>query len=244
MEKLKKYMTYVMPGLLVILLFFANAGTAAYGRESDGTIHIHLKSLGEDEGTKAGVTFYVFRVGMIDAKSGDPSFYSRYGIEGYPQTAAEVEEVTALLLEYIDEEPLLTGETDENGDLLFTGVEDGIYLVTTDLENAYGEIRPFLVHLPWYELIDGVMTETAYQVEVNPKAELPEWPLEEPEDPTPDDPPKPGDPGRGRPVRTGDESNPGDYWMIAGVSLLFIILGAVLKRKEGEPCEARATEKN
>jgi len=214
---------------LVLGLVMLSLAQPIHAEAAQGRITIHLKN---SEGTGiSGIEFQIFQVGVIS--DGQPEFYADFGIGVYPQTAEQIEEVVGILQRKITAAPLKTGVTDAKGVLEFNGAEEGVYFVMASPDNSYGEIMPFIVHLPYYEEVNGQMQGPGYQIEVEPKAEPKQGPGSVP----------PGDSqtsecptvriASSNPVKTGDTSRIGLYLCLM-VSSALLILGIIMKGRTRE----------
>lgn len=150
------------------------------GEEQTGTIEVSLKDMKSESSSRDKVEVNLYKVGAVDAH-GRPVFDETYEIDAYPQDTVSMDKAVQSLCKKVSKAPELSGMTDSEGIITFSGVEQGIYLVRIPEENPYGEVAPFLLHLPYYEEVNGVMEGPVYEVKIEPKASLNE--PEEPEKP-------------------------------------------------------------
>ncbi|MFV0364079.1 MAG: hypothetical protein ACK5LL_13500 [Suipraeoptans sp.] len=220
----------LMPLIIIMALLLCVQTTSIASDALEGSIYIHLKSLGENS-KRAGVGFAIYQVGELEDGI-TPVFYDEYGIEEYPQTAEDVEETIAKLLgELVEETPVTVGKTDEDGGLGFVGVKEGVYLIVPEFKKEYGRVQPFIIHMPYFEEKEDGKLSTSYDVEVTPKAEvIPPDEVPEEEIPPIVTPPKEGAPSM-NPIKTGDSYNLYIYIIIAAMSI-FAILIILFKRRE------------
>ena len=194
MRKRGRKMLLLAVFMMALVSLPARASEGGEGNSS-GSVRIHLKDLESAGSERSGVEFGLWRVGDVD-EYGTPKIWEQYGIGEYPQDSASMQEAADKLEGMAaDRQADLSGVTDQNGEVLFDRVAQGVYLICAAEGNPYGEISPFLVQLPYWEEVGGQMTGPIYQVEAEPKASP--YPPEEPDTEEPDV------------VKTGDTADPG-----------------------------------
>lgn len=223
-----------------VLLTF---GITAAAYAASGSIAVSLKDLDSSGSDRAGVEVQMYRVGDVDTDH-RPVLDARYGIGEYPQDGGTLDAAAAKIAGQITEPPARTGKTDAQGSIRFNRMEDGVYLITIPEDNHYGTVSPFLVQLPYYEEVNGVMEGPIYEVEAQPKASP--YEPEEPEKPVPPDKPvkpdrptkpdKPVKPQDGQPSRpaakTGDTNETAGYALMAGLAITGILYIRIRRRRE------------
>lgn len=249
MEKKRKqswFRRLLKPAVLCLLgaalLVHADVGVRA--AEPAGEIHLVLRDLKASGSVKEGVKVSLYQVGTV-SEHGKPEFYDRYPLGDYPQDGEALdhaaEQLTGLLNTPGGEEsPLAEGETDAAGELRFQRLEQGIYLVKVEEKNPYGNVKPFLVNLPYYEELGGKLEGPVYQVRTEPKAS----PYPAPEKPKHDDddedgehgetPPEPSPGSVPNPLqspRTGDETEILGWILGALAGAAGLTAVAVMRRK-------------
>ncbi|MDD3337249.1 MAG: hypothetical protein PHS82_00160 [Lachnospiraceae bacterium] len=184
-----------------------------------GEIQIKLKDLESAQSVQKDIEFQIYKVGTVN-EDGVPQLNPEFVIQAYPQTSEELDAAAKSVSEAVTGEALKVEKTDANGILSFMGLGDGVYLVKSQKENAYGEVAPFLVHIPYYEEVNHIMTGPNYTVTAEPKAS----PITE----------KPKDPQKKPVSPTGTQNTPvklstaktGDSTEVAGT--LFVMLCAAI----------------
>lgn len=138
---------------------------------SAGSITVNLKEL---ETPKSDVAFKVYKVGEWNGAEGQWTLVenlSDTGIIFADLVYASEWDAAAMKLSKQDTLETLSeisGMTDENGTLVFSNLELGIYLVVQNGESEYGIVSPFLAALPYSE--EGTLKT---ELTIEPKAELP-----------------------------------------------------------------------
>jgi len=194
-----------------------------------GTIQVTLKDLKSENSSRENVEVDIYRVGTVD-EHGKPEFDKVYGLGDYPQDTVSMEKAVESLNKKVTGEPDLSGKTDSQGIKSFSDVEPGIYLIRIKDHNSYGKVSPFLIHLPYYEELNGMMEGPFYEVKAEPKAspnkpEPPEEPKppkepETPEEKKPDPKVPDNTPVSGNAAKTGDMASVSMYLGMAAASLL------------------------
>lgn len=160
---------------IIIVMFLAvgffNSTSSTLAITEHGIIKIILEPLEEPQSKRGNTIFNLYRVGNV--VDGVPQIYKKYHISYYPQTAEDTKYVSHSILENLDATPILTGATDKNGELIFSNIDDGVYLLIAQHPNAYGDVTPTLLHLPYHEVVDDQVSDLLYQITVNPKAVYP-----------------------------------------------------------------------
>ena len=136
---------------------------------SAGTIQIMLEDLEVEGSRRNDIPVNLYRVGTVD-EEGNPLFDSGYGIKEMPEDGESMSELSEEIAGKLKEDTACTKRTDDSGTVRFEGLEEGIYLVMFPEENAYGEVDPFLVTIPYYELVEGKVEGPKYEVSAIPKA--------------------------------------------------------------------------
>lgn len=193
-ERRKKIrlLTCVLAVLLISLTGAYQVQAAQAGDEQTGTIEVALKDLKSESSSREKVRVDLYRVGTVDAH-GKPVFDEIYEIDSYPQDTVSADRAIEILCKKVSGKADLSGITDRHGGMTLSGVERGIYLVRIPEGNPYGKVTPFLVHLPYYEEVNGVMEGPMYEIKVEPKA-------------SPNEPEKPG--GGKKPSGGSSDSTP------------------------------------
>lgn len=147
---------------------------AADGAEGTGITpgEITVRLLEGTEGTvREGIRFFCTKVAEI--QNGDYVLMEEYrGSEvdlNEVNHAEELGEAAEMLAEYVKD----TGGTaeksdltDQRGEVHFTGLEPGVYLIRGEENPAYDVILPALAAVPTFHEVEGAML---YSVEVEPK---------------------------------------------------------------------------
>lgn len=134
-----------------------------------GSVRVALRDLGTGSSIREGVEFHLWKVGTVTEDS-VPVIDEAYGIPEYPGTGQEVEEALEQIQDLLQGEPEQTGRTGPDGVLSFEAVEPGVYLLEAGEENPYGVIAPALIHLPYWEEVQGELEGPVYEVTIEPKA--------------------------------------------------------------------------
>lgn len=186
-------------------------------------ITIKLKTH-ENLGSPAGVNFSFYKIGEIDESTGAPVFDQKYNITKKPKAAADIRDIIQQLKNTDKGSPVKTSVTSTEG-ILSVSLDTGIYYIEAEA-NAYGNIEPSLVWLPYYT-IDG--SGQSYNVELIPKAE-PEGEVM-PEEKYPEDERVLDEEAkvRGEEAKTGDFR---DYAGYIGIALLSILMVFLIVRRE------------
>lgn len=135
-----------------------------------GSISINLKDL---DSPKADVKFKAYEVGEWNGTTGSWELAeclkdTEISLNDLVYASEWDEAALVLSKQTADLETLVSvsGTTDANGNLTFSDVEWGMYLVVQDGESEYGIVTPFLATIPYME--DGVQKTS---LTVQPKAE-------------------------------------------------------------------------
>lgn len=202
---------------------------------ADCYIEVQLEDLKSPYSDWEGVTLGLYDIGEI-AETGEPSIDPVYGISEYPQTAETSQKAVLQIEKKLEGEPVMSRKTDAAGNLVFSGINRGVYLIRAEDSLEYGTITSSLVHLPYYETVDDEEKGPLFSVKVNPKALLPGKPTaplvtatSKPTvtiTPYPDTPGNYGgnnwgdssNPGKADGAKTGDESHAAGYGILLGIS--------------------------
>ena len=212
-------MTVVMAvAAFALVPFAAPAVPAASAADATGTLTVEARWGGGTGTALAGDTFSVARVASADLdESGAISAFHTldafiaHDADWRALSSSELNAAARRLDEHASRQGLyaMSGVTDGQGRVVFTGLETGLYLVArsgVDEANARYSCDPFLVAIP--EMLDGAPT---LQVTVEPKFSGGGTPTD-PETPNPGGTPDNGNPGTpGTPgTGGGDTATPGD----------------------------------
>mgnify|MGYP000766312489 CR=1 FL=1 len=154
----------------ICLLFFAARVYAA-----DGVIEVQLEDLKSQYSDREGVTLALYQVGEVSTY-GEPSIDELYGIASFPHSAEETQRAAEQIASRLKENPLVRQNTDAGGNLVFSSLENGVYLIRAEASEKYGKISPILAFLPYYEVVDGEKKGPLYTLTVQPKASKPDVP--------------------------------------------------------------------
>lgn len=181
--KQKKWKAKNRRGILALFLIAVllwNVQTPVFAAGNSGSIEIQLKDLGENS-KREGVSFELYQVGTWNAEKSSWSLTDALKETGITQeslknasdwdTAAK----TLSKSENLSSAEKKTGSTDSSGNLEFSDLKLGIYLLVPGNMQEYGNVSPVLLTVPY--TVNGV--EKA-DISIKPKAELPKDP-----DPTP-----------------------------------------------------------
>lgn len=159
------------PVILLLLLCMIKEPVYAAPGSTSGKITIELT---ENMGTKKGVAFKLYKVGTWVPPS--EQWKLEGGLTGSSlmqltnaSSSTDWKNAAESLAGEVKNSSLpetKSGKTSENGTLTFDSLEEGMYLVVQEGDNAYGTISPFLVALPYKQ------NETeSDEVTAKPKAE-------------------------------------------------------------------------
>lgn len=233
----------------ICLLFFTTRVYAV-----NGVIEIQLEDLKSQYSDREGVTLALYQVGEVSTY-GEPSIDELYGIAGFPHSAEETQRAAEQITAKLKGSPLAQKNTDAKGNLIFSSLENGVYLIRAESSEKYGKISPILAFLPYYEVVDGEKKGPLYTLTVQPKAskpDVPEPPTEsesesesEPESESESETeakPSGGSGGSGGSgssggsggsgVKTGDETNIAVYLMLFAAA--GVIMAALLMSRKGK----------
>ena len=195
---MKKFRIKTLKVIALLLSLMMLNGTPVAAAEV-GSIQLQMKSKEIDgviKGNVVGVEFYLYQIGTVSF-TGAPTYFREYDVSQCPETAAELEKLAGELAKREMGEPLQKQKTNENGDVTFEGLSDGIYFLSAVDNNPYGEIMPSIIHVPYYEEMNGQSKGPFHQVEIEPKGEPRDRIDVDPVDPKdPEEPAKPVDPGK------------------------------------------------
>lgn len=203
---------YMLLPLLVVL----SLAVPAYAQASSGSLT--LKAVSQTNGERlSGLRFSAYRV----AEYANGSYrmlpiYESSGVDLNLGTAALQKEAAEALDRYIAAHQIsetASGLTGSNGELVFSNLEFGVYLICAGPSADGGvpvESTPFLVMIPMTSS-DG--TELVYEITAEPKLTT-DIPVTPPVDP-PDDPDLP---------QTG-QGNATAVYMLTGLGALIILSG-------------------
>ena len=232
----------------------------ALGASENCSISVTLKEL-PSPSERAGLTGSLYRVGSV-TEDDRPILDARYQIRSYPTDGAGFQAAANAIRQRLkDEKPVMEQKADRGGRLSFPELERGIYLLTFPKENSYGRISPTLIHLPYYEVVNGSLTGPVYQAEVEPKAEplstatpVPTQTKTPGPTPTEKAEPKVTSPGGGsggyakggsgssahgtgiskKGAKTGDDSPVRTYVALSAAALAAILLLIIWRRRNGK----------
>lgn len=222
-KEMKRKLSCVAAAVLCVsgVLALAEARQVS-AAEQQGKVIITLKEMEAENSAREGVEFYLWKVGTA-SESEAPQFDEKWGISEYPRDSASLDEAAEQISDQIEETPERTGKTDGSGQLVFEDLEQGIYLIQVAEDNPYGKISPFLIWLPYWEEVDGELSDPLYEVTAEPKASP--WPEE----------PKAQIAQEGDNVKTGDSEEPAVWVALAmGAVLAAGIMITGRKRAEGK----------
>ncbi len=202
--------------MLLPLLVLLNLTAVAYAQADYGSLT--LKAVSQTNGKRlSGLLFSVYHV----AEYANGSYrmlpiYEASGVDLNLETAALHKEAAEALDRYIEARQIsetASGLTDSNGELVFSGLELGVYLICAGSSADGGvsvESAPFLLMLPMTSS-DG--SELVYEITAEPKLTT-DMPVTPPVNP-PDDPNLP---------QTGQENTAAMY-VLTGLGALIIFSG-------------------
>lgn len=157
---------------LMLLCFAAALAVTAAATPVDGSIRLHLTCDGK---TVPGGTLTLYRVGEPGA--GNYVLSSDFRASGADLTKLNDPDTAVMLAEYALAQKIAgqTHPVDEDGTVLFTPLDTGLYLIgQAQSADGYEPIRPFLVTIP---LTLG--EDVWYNVDASPKVALTPDPSEE-----------------------------------------------------------------
>lgn len=210
--------------LITIFLFPFFSFFSIVKAENEAVITVQLENLYHVESDLQGVEIELYRVGDV-SDYGEPKIRKQYGVRNYPETAEQTEAAALYITTHITSQPDKVILTSEEGTAVFAGLKQGVYLLVAKNPNTYGIISPVLVHLPFYEEIDGVREGPLFNITVKPKASVNTSNHREPEKNMNIE----TEPG----VQTGDNSAPLFYFMLAGLAVAVFLCLFIYKRKGG-----------
>jgi hypothetical protein len=162
------YWKRVLPKVKIILwLLILAAGLirSKTVQASSGNIDIQLKDLGTPMNE---VGFFLFKTAVLDETTGQWKLLANLegkGTDLEGLTYASQWDAAASRLAYLVRESQMqgiTGSTDSSGRLVFSGLEDGLYLVVQQNGQEYGDVSPFLVAVPSQTDNDGTDSVTVF----------------------------------------------------------------------------------
>ena len=167
----------------VMLLLMSNVTVfAVSGSEIDmdetGSISITIKY---ENNPVAGGSLTLYNVASISLDDGNLSYVLTSDFSEFETDFSDISSDTFAkdLKNYADANKLegKTEEVDEDGKVLFEGLNLGLYLmVQKDAADGYYEMNPFVVSVP-----DESMGKVVYNVDASPKTEIIRKPVEPPE---------------------------------------------------------------
>lgn len=230
----KKGISLILSVLMICMMLYTT-GTAVYAADVDmsrsGSISITMRSGNE---AVSGGSLVCYKVGYVNANSGYYSFKLTGDFSGSRVPLDDISDPdTADKLAQWAKKMRTSGlsqNIDENGHIVFDGLEPGLYLMVQDkAAEGYYKAVPFLVSVPMNE-----SGRYIYDVEASPKVELVKMP--EPNTPdTPDTPGEPTEPTKHRDPalpQTGQLNWPVPVMCISG--LLLISVGILLRGRKTE----------
>lgn len=213
----------VLTVLCIFILLYLQIPVKA---ETDSEIIVQLEDLHNQSSNMKNVTIELYCVGTV-SKYGEPLLEDTFGISMYPQTAQQTETAAVYMKEHLSKQPLKSIKTTADGTAVFTNVDNGVYLLIFRNPNGYGVLTPVLLHLPYYENMDGVKADLLYSITVKPKASL---------NKEADTNQKDSDgfeKDNGKSVGTGDSSNVAAYMLFVGFAVSAMLCVFIIKRKGG-----------
>ncbi len=138
---------------------------------TDGSIEVTLKSEDTGEGIPGG-SMTLYRAGYVYEDDGNYSFRLTTAFEGSGCSLDELNaELAKALADYAEDQEIegRTNTIGSDGRVIFTDLEDGLYLlVQTEAAEGYYSVNPFVVSLPLY---DEESHTYKYEVDATPKTE-------------------------------------------------------------------------
>lgn len=153
---------------LIFGCLFFMLGNSIKAHASGSDLQITLMDLKTENSGRENVEVLLYRVGDTD-EEGKPVLLGQYGIESYPTDAASLDEAAIRIAGKIEENPIESGRTGPDGTVVFSNLDDGVYLAVIPEGNPYGKVTPFLISLPCVIEADGVRT-VIRNVRAEPKA--------------------------------------------------------------------------
>lgn len=209
--------------LFTVLLLICSVGMPVLAHEvpdqtRKGSIEITMHT---DETTVGGGTLTLYRVGDVNESDGNYAFVLTEDFEESGESLENIgsAELANHLAAYAEEKTLegLTQAIDDNGNVSFTELELGLYLlVQEEAAEGYNKLNPFVVSVP--QMKEGAYV---YEVDASPKVELtpaPTPPLNDPDEP--DVPEEPDEPDEPKLPQTGQLNWPIPVLTVAGLTLL------------------------
>ncbi|HAT4314013.1 TPA: hypothetical protein I9097_001274 [Clostridium perfringens] len=223
---MKKTLTGLIPTIMSLILLLSSS-TIVYA-ENNNTLNI---SFMYEKTPISGAEFSIYQIGILNEKKTAYSIKSPFvwsGNFGDLDTAEKHEEaVKNFESQTKNIKPIAKRVTDENGNVSFTGLNDGIYLVvqsgSTGSSLNYTKGQSFLVNDPMY--ING-----KWQNVVNA---IPKTSVNNKEVQIPNKPSNPPEKTKGNLPKTGDINDPflwGSLVLIGGIIIL--LLGIYKRNKQ------------
>ncbi len=202
---------------------------SAYRKEQQGSIAIELKDLGT---RREKVELEIYQVGEATGES-KPDFNWIKDVNSsmaaddlqYAETQQKAAEELEKFISAHQIKPLQEGLTDSKGNIGFSDLNQGVYLVRQAEESSYGIVEPFLVFLPY----QNEQREWIYEIKSYPKAEKTvQKPSPPPISPTP------SVPTDGSLVETGDDSSLVIPILLVTGSLVGVLVLVKMRKKSSE----------
>lgn len=215
MRKNYKWFLLTINLLIYTMVILMSGGKiSVYAKPAVGELQVQLPDLKTYKSEKKNVEVRIYRVGNV-TDEGIPKLDTGYVLQEYPKDNDSLEKTAKKLAGMVMEEPVRIGKTDENGYVRFEEINQGVYLVVVPEKNHYGKVTPFLVPMPYYIEVDGVVQEPEFIVKAEPKAS-----------------PEGEQPERGGLAKTGDKADVSILLLVAVVSLGCMILIIDYRRRK------------
>jgi hypothetical protein len=182
-------------------------------RGKSGKITVRLTE-GKEGVSGAGVRFGCVKVAdIVNGKYVLEEMYQDSGVDlNHIENSMELEEAALDLVGFVEAAEVEEKETDQDGEVVFSKLETGVYVVRAEENLAYDEVCPALISVPLWDANRG---EMCYETVLEPKH------IPRPDEPGLEDEPEIGDRIREAP-QTGVKDNTVDY-LIAAASCFFSV---------------------
>lgn len=210
---------------IFLLPFFSYASTV--NADDEAAITVQLENLHHSNSDLQGLEIELYQVGDVSVY-GEPKILEQYRIKNYPKTAEQTEAAALYIASHIEKQPEKVAFTSAEGTAVFTELKQGVYLLVAKNPNDYGVVTPILLHLPFYEEIDGVKEGPLFNITIKPKASLNTTDYQEQQVPE-----KNLNIDTEQDIHTGDNNDITLYFMLGGIAIAAFLCIFISKRKGG-----------